>query len=514
MHSSGNTTAIGAISCGCSNRAVNYSFVNQILHFFFTIKPPANMKIKLCLLGHLAKTARNAFISYHSATSLLMNKSKSCSYSSRHLHSVRHCRSLSCGSLPLSSLEYHFHKYSTDAKENILLTHIKTRIKIYGPLTVASYMKEVLTNAHSGYYMHRDVFGTEGDFITSPEISQLFGEMLGVWVVNEWMNHYKDKIQVIELGPGRGTLADDMLRVFSQFPDIIDKVSLHLVEVSPKLSLMQAAKLSGKNVSETNDENSGIVDEASKEMGCYQQCTSRYGPQVYWYKELADVPQGLSCFIAHEFLDALPIHKFHKIDKGWREVMIDVDPINDSLRFVLAPGQTPASIAFLKDLASDEKTNFEVCPAAGIIVQDICKRIKRNNGFALLADYGHSGEKGGTFRAFKNHQLHDPLEEPGTADLTADVDFSYLKQFVDNDVKVFGPITQERFLNNMGIGFRLQVLLQKSSQDQWSSLISGYRMLTSPEQMGERFKFMSIMNRVGDGYMPAGFANLDLGKKF
>ncbi|KAH9492139.1 NADH dehydrogenase [ubiquinone] complex I, assembly factor 7 [Bulinus truncatus] len=387
----------------------------------------------------------------------------------------------------------------------MLLKHLKKRVQMYGPLTVADYMKEVLTNPQSGYYMNRDVFGTAGDFITSPEISQMFGEMIGVWIINEWMNHYNDKIQIVELGPGRGTLADDMLRVFAQFPNISDKVSLHLVEVSPTLSVMQGAKLSGKSTSEVadmkNDSNSG---------GSYLQLTSKYGPEVFWYRELADVPETLSCFIAHEFLDALPIHKFHKTEKGWREVMIDVDPTSDSLRFVLAPSMTPASIAYLQDDPSHDKNNLEVCPTAGLIVQDICGRIKRNKGFALLADYGHTGEKGGTFRAFRKHQLHDPLEDPGTADLTADVDFSYLKTFTNDDVSVFGPITQERYLNNMGIGYRLQALLQKCPQEHWSSLISGYKMLTSPEQMGERFKFMAIMAKENSNYTPAGFVALNI----
>ncbi|XP_059162321.1 protein arginine methyltransferase NDUFAF7, mitochondrial-like [Physella acuta] len=399
--------------------------------------------------------------------------------------------------------------YSKNAPSENILSILKTRIKMYGPLTVAAYMKEILTNTQSGYYMYRDVFGTDGDFITSPEISQMFGEMIGVWIVNEWMNRYNDRIQIVELGPGRGTLADDMLRVFSQFPNIADKVSLHLVEISPTMSSLQAAKLCEKNEPDnfkTCKSNPGD----STTVTCQYQSTSKYGTQVFWYKELADVPKGLSCFIAHEFLDALPIHKFHKTDKGWREVMVDEDPESGLLRFVLAPAPTPASIAYLKDLPNDERINVEVCPQAGIVVQEISHRIAHDGGFSLLADYGHTGEKGGTFRAFKNHKLHDPLDQPGTADLTADVDFSYLKRCINAKVNVYGPITQERFLNNMGIGYRLQSLLQHTSQEHWSSLISGYKMLTSPEQMGERFKFMSIMPRMEKSYTPAGFASLNL----
>lgn len=344
--------------------------------------------------------------------------------------------------------------------ENKLLSHLKKRITMVGPLTVADYMKEVLTNPLSGYYMHRDVFGSAGDFITSPEISQMFGEMLGVWVVNEWLNCYNGhEIQLVELGPGRGTLADDMLRVFSQFPEIASKISLHLVEVSPALSNIQAIKLVGEPDSEEDSSRKESGEPSLKETkdgGPYRQERTKYGAPVSWYSHLSEVPQGLSCFIGHEFLDALPIHKFHKTESGWREVMIDIDPQKEGLRFVLAPTDTPASKAYLHVSSTEERSNLEVCPSAAIIVQEVTKRILQHGGFSLFADYGHSGEKGGTFRAFKKHKLHDPLEDPGTADLTADVDFSYLRKFTSKEVGVYGPITQEKFLTNMGIGYRLQ----------------------------------------------------------
>ncbi|CAG5127418.1 unnamed protein product [Candidula unifasciata] len=431
-----------------------------------------------------------------------------CTYKYERFHAkYNKCSQHTLGRMFSSS---NIHCYSTKpADVNPLLKHLQRRIKMAGPITVADYMKEVLTNSVSGYYMNRDVFGAAGDFITSPEISQMFGEVFGVWVVNEWLNHYDNQqIQIVELGPGRGTLADDMLRVFSQFPAIKDKISVHLVEVSPALSRMQAAKVTGRDISDIDDK---FVDTAELRAEPYQQLPSKYGPLVSWYRSLADVPHGLSCYVAHEFLDALPIHKFHKTEHGWREVLVDVDAANDSLRFVLAPGPTPASVAYLKSVQSSEKTNVEICPSAGLIVQEICQRIGQHGGLSLLADYGHTGEKGGTFRAFKNHALHDPLVDPGTADLTADVDFSYLKNMVsDNDgVSVFGPITQARFLSNMGIGLRLQTLLQNASQDHWSDLVSGYKMLTSPEQMGERFKFMSILPKLRDAYVPAGFVDLD-----
>lgn len=392
--------------------------------------------------------------------------------------------------------------------ETHLLKHLKQKILFKGPVTVAEYMKLVLTNASSGYYMHSDVFGAQGDFITSPEISQMFGELLGVWCVNEWMRiGSPDQLQIVELGPGRGTLADDMLRVFMQFPGIKDAVSLHLVEVSPFLSQMQydklahADKLTANSCHATSD-------------GCYQSCVSRYNNiTVNWYKQLSDVPKARSFYVAHEFFDALPIHKFQKVGGNWREVLIDIDESETSenhLRFVLAPTDTAASQLLLKVAPDDVRDHIEICPDGGTIVTELAQRIATDGGFSLIADYGHNGSKTDTFRAFRQHKLFDALCEPGSADLTADVDFSYLRQFIDrNHVSVYGPVTQEHFLHCMGITTRLQSLLAKANEVQRKNLISGYDMLTNPNKMGDRFKFLALLQRTYDAdssYVPAGFA--------
>ncbi|KAL8564289.1 hypothetical protein ACOMHN_050900 [Nucella lapillus] len=404
---------------------------------------------------------------------------------------------------------------------NKVSQYLQARIKANGPITVAEYMKTVLTSAESGYYMHRDVFGSKGDFITSPEISQMFGEMLGVWCVNEWNNLCAGQpVQLVELGPGRGTLAEDLLRVFSQFADMKDMVTLHLVEISPALSQMQAQRLSGSteptDLSSVKEGQGHGKDgqghgEEGQGLGPYRREMSKYGVEVFWYRSLEDVPKGLSVYMAHEFLDALPIHKFQKTEKGWCEVLIDLKKDSSSeqspFRFVLSPGKTPAS-SLLQVVEGEGRDHMEVCPLAGQTVQEVAQRIRHHGGFGLFVDYGHSGEKGDTFRAFKQHELHDPLVGPGSADLTADVDFAYLKRYAQG-VSMFGPITQQDFLVNMGIGVRLQMLLQKAKQEQWKSLLTGYDMLTHPAKMGERFKFLSLMNPPNSEYVPAGFHRPD-----
>eukprot|EP00058_Branchiostoma_floridae_P024793 XP_002610283.1 hypothetical protein BRAFLDRAFT_126844 [Branchiostoma floridae] len=334
--------------------------------------------------------------------------------------------------------------------ETELLKHLRSQLKAAGPITVADYMREVLTNPTAGYYMHKDVFGTQGDFITSPEISQMFGELLGVWCVNEWMLGGSPRsMQVVELGPGRGTLAQDMLRVFQQFPMMQDMVSLHLVEVSPKMAAMQEERLTGV-----------IEDDKRKNAASggdivYKKRKTKAGVPISWYSDIHDVPRGFSCYIAHEFLDALPVHKFQ---------------------------------------AGEKRDHLEVCPQAGVLVQHLANRIVEHGGAALLADYGHDGTKTDTLRGFRNHQLHEVLQEPGSADLTADVDFSYLRHMCAGKDKALthGPITQREFLENMAIELRLQVLQRNADESQRKDLLSGYDMLTNPDKMGDRFKFFSI----------------------
>ncbi|CAK6434911.1 unnamed protein product [Pipistrellus nathusii] len=366
-----------------------------------------------------------------------------------------------------------------------MLQHLVYKIKSTGPITVAEYMKEVLTNPAKGYYVHRDMLGEKGDFITSPEISQIFGELLGIWFISEWMATGKSAaFQLVELGPGRGTLAGDILRVFSQLGSVLKNcdISIHLVEVSQQLSEIQALTLTeGKAPLERSDGSP-----------VYMRGVTTSGIPISWYRDLQDVPKEYSFYVAHEFFDVLPVHKFQKTSHGWREVLIDIDPqVSDKLRFVLAPCATPAE-AFIQH--DETRDHVEVCPEAGVIVQELSQRIALTGGAALIADYGHDGTKTDTFRGFCGHKLHDVLIAPGTADLTADVDFSYLRRMAQGTVASLGPIKQHAFLKNMGIDVRLKVLLSKSAEPSLrQQLLQGYDMLMNPKKMGERFNFFALL---------------------
>ncbi|XP_063504879.1 protein arginine methyltransferase NDUFAF7, mitochondrial isoform X3 [Pongo pygmaeus] len=355
-----------------------------------------------------------------------------------------------------------------------MLRHLIYKIKSTGPITVAEYMKEVLTNPAKGYYVYRDMLGEKGDFITSPEISQIFGELLGIWFISEWMATGKSTaFQLVELGPGRGTLVGDILRVFTQLGSVLKNcdISVHLVEVSQKLSEIQALTLTEEKVPLERNAGSPV----------YMKGVTKSGIPVSWYRDLQDVPKGYSFYLAHEFFDVLPVHKFQKTPQGWREVFVDIDPqVSDKLRFVLAPSATPAE-AFIQH--DETRDHVEVCPDAGVIIEELSERIALTGGAALVADYGHDGTRTDTFRGFCGHKLHDVLIAPGTADLTADVDFSYLRRMAQGKVASVGPIKQHTFLKNMGIDVRLKRLQggrhQRNARQSkpFASLVAGFSEL-------------------------------------
>ncbi|KFV97687.1 NADH dehydrogenase [ubiquinone] complex I, assembly factor 7, partial [Eurypyga helias] len=342
-----------------------------------------------------------------------------------------------------------------------------------------------LLSPPQGYYTRHGGVGEGGDFVTSPEISQVFGELIGIWYISEWIAMGKPKaFQLVELGPGRGTLTDDILRVFNQLGSLLSKcdVSIHLVEVSPKLSDIQAQMLTG-----------GKVQANPEDESAYMKGISKTGIPIFWYRDIQDVPPGYSFYLAHEFFDALPIHKFQRTERGWREVLVDIDPeVPDRLRFVLSPSSTPATENFIQP--EETRDHVEVCPEAGVIIQRLASRIEKDGGAALVADYGHDGTATDTFRGFRNHKLHDVLTAPGTADLTADVDFRYLQKMTEGRTAMLGPIKQREFLKNMGIDLRLQVLLQNSRDTATrEQLLHSSDMLMNPEKMGDRFKFFALL---------------------
>jgi len=356
-------------------------------------------------------------------------------------------------------------------------------------------MREVLTNPIHGFYIDKQVLGSAGHFVTSPEISQMFGESIGVWMLNEWMKMGEpEKFQLVELGPGSGTLMSDILRTFSKVrPECVP--SVHLVEISPRMRTLQR-------------ENLGCVDTDTEEK-CLK---TKYGNEIAWYEQVHEVPRDFSFFIAHEFFDALAVNKFQKVDGEWREVLVDVDETGEKLRYIISRNATPSCILMeregVRDLVKD-RSMVEMSSPGWNIVRQISERIVEEGGAALIADYGHTGDDGDTFRAFRRHEQVDPLQLPGTADITADVDFSLLQSQISSDCAWFGPVSQGQFLHSCGIGTRCQQLLSSCDSSQQQNIYDSFVMLTSPDKMGERFKFVSMfpntMADIHQKYPPVGF---------
>lgn len=434
---------------------------------------------------------------------------------------LKHLRSRTHRSVLASSRNIHGANIPKESGDKeLLFEHIKSKILLTGPITVASYMKEILTNPSHGYYINKDVFGSGGDFITSPEITQIFGELISLWLINEMnkINAPTNKIDIIELGPGRGTMMRDVLRTFQKLKLTSQINSVCFVEVSNELSKIQAKYLCVPDSVQRNedmlvsrkskraildalpedkvkdnsklDNNDSSGDKENEDI-CYQSGTTRSGTNIKWYSSIFDVPQEhFSLILAHEFFDALPVHKFVKTDNGWREVLIDFSANTNELCYVKSKNPTPACLYINENETRD---HVEISPQTGVIARNIAKRLEENGGIGLVIDYGHNGEGTDTFRAYCNHKQTDPLKNVGHSDLTADVDFKYIQDNVSDKLITFGPITQRQFLQEMHIDVRLNALMGVCSNDHEIKMLqSAVNMLIDENQMGNRFKFLAL----------------------
>ncbi|RDX57085.1 DUF185-domain-containing protein [Lentinus brumalis] len=393
------------------------------------------------------------------------------------------------------------------AVEKILLDTIKAT----GPISYAQYMQMCLSHPTAGYYMNPSnaVLGSRGDFITSPEISQVFGELLGVWLLSQWMHAGQArKIRLVELGPGRGTLMHDMLRVFSQFPAARSATEeIHLVETSPAMRSTQEAKL-------------GPLAQSN-------------GWNLSWRDAVDDIPHDASKFtlvVAHEFFDALPFHLLQKTERGWQELLIASGPDHTApttlkgaagpsldfssvsstatlaarLRQVLSP--TPTASSTLLGLSSPRfqklpvGSRVEVSPGSFKIARQVAELLHedgvRSAGSALIVDYGGDRAYGNSFRAFKYHKIVDVFHRPGECDLTVNVDFAYLQEAVTDLASHHGPITQALFLHRMGLQARVNALKATAKDDDRKKQIDhAASRLVDPTGMGSQYKVMALMGK-------------------
>jgi SAM-dependent MidA family methyltransferase len=330
-----------------------------------------------------------------------------------------------------------------------------------GPITVARYMALCLSHPHHGYYATRDPFGLAGDFTTAPEVSQMYGELVGLWSVETWrLMGAPTRLALIELGPGRGTLMQDALRAARVDPAFMAAVEVHLVETSPVLRTMQARALHGATV------------------------------PLAWHGRLAEVPDGPAIVIANEFFDALPVRQFVATESGWCERLVGLSE-DGALAFGLAPEPTPG-------LPEDGRPGdvLEWPPAALDGAREIAGRVARHGGAALVVDYGYEGPAlSDTLQAVRRHAYADPLAEPGEADLTVHVDFAKLARAASAaGAAVHGPVPQGAFLRALGIEARAAALKRRATPAQGRDIDAALARLTGagPDRMGELFRVLAI----------------------
>jgi NADH dehydrogenase [ubiquinone] 1 alpha subcomplex assembly factor 7 len=333
---------------------------------------------------------------------------------------------------------------------------LREMIALEGPITVERYMSLCLRY----YYATRDPLGSAGDFTTAPEISQMFGELIGLWMLEVWngMGRFAP-CRLVELGPGRGTLMADLLRATKLLPDFKAATTVHLVETSPSLRQRQQAALASSGFS------------------------------LHWHDRLEDVPPGPTLLVANEFFDALPVRQFVGTERGWCERLVSLE--GERLIFGLRPEpeQALGSPLRLGDILE--------WPAASIdVMGELTRRLARDTGASLILDYGYWGPAfGDTLQALKAHKPVDPLEEPGEADLTTHVDFHRLAQAaVAGEARAHGNVTQGDFLQALGIEARAAALKARATAAQAASIDQALARLTErgPTGMGDLFKVLAV----------------------
>jgi NADH dehydrogenase [ubiquinone] 1 alpha subcomplex assembly factor 7 len=357
-----------------------------------------------------------------------------------------------------------------------LLDLLRRRIAIDGPLTVAQYMAEALGHPRHGYYIKRDPLGAAGDFTTAPEISQVFGELIGLWCADLWQRlGAPDPVLLVELGPGRGTLMQDALRAIGRAaPGFRTALRLHLVETSPALRAAQAARLAAADPT--------------------------------WHDRLADLPDGPALVIANEFFDALPIRQWQRGTGGWHERLIGWDDEAGRLRWELSARADPG-LALIPPAVCDAAPGSiaEACPAGLSHAAMLGGRLARQGGAALIVDYGPAqSAPGDSFQAMRRHAFVDVLETPGDADLTAHVDFEALAiAATQTGAAAHGPVPQGAFLEALGLHPRA-AQLKAAAPARAGEIDAAIERLASPAQMGTLFKALAL-TAPGLG-APAGFA--------
>lgn len=350
-----------------------------------------------------------------------------------------------------------------------LMEIIRAKIQQSGPISLEEYMGLALMHPEYGYYMTKDPFGAGGDFTTAPEMTQAFGELIGLWCVDIWQSIGRpENFSLVEIGPGRGTLMHDALRAARVKPEFLKGAKVHLVEPSLHLRKRQSELLGA------------------------------YNPT--WIDKVGQLPDLPTITIANEVFDALPIKQFVRLRQGWMERRVGLSPTG-SLVFVLQTAPDCPSFDM------PEESVVEVCPSAGEFASAIARPIVKNRGAALIIDYGDDEVYGETLQAISHHRAAHPLTAPGVADITAHVNFEPLATAMRKiGCRIHGTKNMGDWLMEVGIRERTEQLVMRADETQSRSLIAALQRLTdqsSASAMGKLFKVIAITDRATP--TPSGF---------
>ena len=352
-----------------------------------------------------------------------------------------------------------------------LAQRLQQVIATEGPISVARYMDLCLNDPVHGYYRTSAPIGARGDFVTAPEISQMFGELIGLWCAVTWRQMgTPTPLRLVELGPGRGTLMKDALRGIATEPLFHAALTVHLVETGNRLRATQVECLAGQ--------------------------------AIEWHENLSEVPEGPILLIANEFFDTLPIHQYERTDVNWHERLVTSG--KNGFTYILAT--KPSTLDRLGRVGDV----FEQAPARLDYMADIAARIEAGGGAALIIDYGHGkNANGDTLQAVRAHKTQPVFAEPGLTDLTSHVDFQALARTAAHETAVHGPVRQGKFLRTLGIETRAALLQRDATPANAHDIESALRRLTDSQQMGDLFKVLALT--VKGAPVPAGFENLVTG---
>jgi NADH dehydrogenase [ubiquinone] 1 alpha subcomplex assembly factor 7 len=349
-----------------------------------------------------------------------------------------------------------------------LAISLRDKISKDGPISVHDFMHYVLQNNNFGYYSKSsNIVGKSGDFITSPEVSQLFGELVGLWCLNLWQLSGSPKtFYLVELGPGNGTMMKDLLRATRHVSEFHKAMKICLVEINKNFILRQR-----------------------------DQIQHHY---VEWFSRYEDVPEGFSIIVANEFFDALPINQYTKRNDKWYINMVDLN--GDKQHLFIDQFEASQNIREFLSIKYAELPNdsiIEIQDDANLEITKISKNIVLNGGAALIIDYGYIESQHRSFvstlQAVKNHKYSPIFEEIGFSDITSHINFTAFYDIAKlYQARVYGPISQTQFLSNMHIDLRKNMLLLQANSEQKKEIISGYNRLISVDQMGSLFKVLAL----------------------